>query len=59
MIEIENAPDTDALRYEIKKLNPVFSNSKYAVAVNRKIVSRNQMLNSGDEVALLPQFSGG
>ena len=59
MIEIENVTDTNVLLTEMKKINSVFSNSKYVVAVNKKIVSANQTLLENDEVALLPPFAGG
>jgi molybdopterin synthase sulfur carrier subunit len=38
---------------------PHLKQATFAIAVNRKIVSGNQSIHTGDEIALLPPFSGG
>ncbi|MBW7846158.1 MAG: MoaD/ThiS family protein, partial [Bacteroidia bacterium] len=34
-------------------------NKTYKIAVNKKLILNNTQLQSGDEVALMPPFSGG
>ena len=49
-------------RQLIKKLNSMYPrliNSKYVVAVNKKIIQDNTQLNEDCEIAILPPFSGG
>ncbi len=60
-IEFENSEqtDTDKLKSKVKSINNSFRNSVFVIAVNRKIVSSNLMLNENDEIALLPPFAGG
>ncbi|MBI5857728.1 MAG: MoaD/ThiS family protein [Sphingobacteriales bacterium] len=38
---------------------PGLQTIKYSIAVNRKIVRENTILNNEDTVAILPPFSGG
>ncbi len=57
-----NAPftgDTEQLLAWIYTQYPKLEGIKFAIAVNKKMVSRLTPLESGDEVALLPPFSGG
>jgi molybdopterin converting factor small subunit len=38
---------------------PALQTIKFSIAVNRKIVRENTILNNEDTVAILPPFSGG
>lgn len=38
---------------------PAFRTKKYALAVNKQLVKESHTLMDGDELALLPPFSGG
>jgi len=58
-ISVNGAEDTDALMKKMHKLYPSLSGSKYAIAVNKKIIRNNTALDDDSEVALLPPFSGG
>jgi len=58
-IQLEHVQDTDALMLELKKLFPALINSKFLVAVNRKMINKNTRLNGDDTVALMSPFSGG
>jgi molybdopterin converting factor small subunit len=52
--------DTYVLRERLEARWPSLKNATYALAVNRVIVSSEPfVLSEGDEVALLPPFSGG
>ncbi len=57
-----NLPDqynVSALRSTLVDLYPQLSGLSFAVAVNRKTVTDQALLSAGDEIALLPPFSGG
>jgi molybdopterin synthase sulfur carrier subunit len=58
-IQIENTIDTDTLRSKLMVDYPVFKDLTVSLAVNKKIVHSNTILFDGDEIALLPPFSGG
>ena len=58
-ILVPNAADTWTLLSELRKRFPVLSDSPVIVAVNRRTVTENTPLGPGDEVALMPPFSGG
>ena len=51
--------DTNALIDELNKRYPVLRQSKYVVAVNKKMINANTELKANDTVALMPPFSGG
>ena len=51
--------DTDSFLSKLKGQFPILADLKFSIAVNRKMVTSNTLLNAGDEVALLPPFSGG
>lgn len=58
-IYLNEVSDRDEL---VKKLNlkyPALADSKYAIAVDKKVISQNTMLTDECTVALLPPFSGG
>lgn len=38
---------------------PDLKNMKFSIAVNKQLVSGNQTIPEGSEIALLPPFSGG
>jgi molybdopterin converting factor small subunit len=46
----------DELCLHYPKLN---EREKYRISVNRKLITENVTLSQGDEIALLPPFSGG
>lgn len=49
----------DAMKESLYATCPQLKQATFAIAVNQKIVTGNQALNPGDEIALLPPFSGG
>ena len=51
--------DTDNLQSALKNKYPALNNSKYVMAVNKKLVTENTVLTQNCTVALLPPFSGG
>ena len=58
-VTLEGVRDTDGLVAALQQLYPAFINSKYAIAVEKKIISENTLLTDNCTVALLPPFSGG
>lgn len=58
-IYVDNLPDTDEVIKSLIRDFPALRDSKFAVAVDKKVVSQNITLSDGCTVALLPPFSGG
>ena len=53
------ATDTDALMKEITARFPLTEKLNYLIAVDRNIVQTNTAIKAGQELALLPPYSGG
>ena len=51
--------DTEHLKTELNKMFPALANAKYAMAVDKKVVTGNIVLTDQCTVALMPPFSGG
>lgn len=51
--------DTDQLAALLRDTYHIPADIKYMVAVNKKVISNNTLLNADDTVALLPPYSGG
>jgi molybdopterin converting factor small subunit len=47
------------LKAQLAKTYPLLNEIEYLVSVNKKIVGADYVLEAGNEVALLPPFSGG
>jgi len=58
-LELENIEDTNGLVKELHLLYPALADSKYVIAVDKKVVKENTRLSGKSIVALLPPFSGG
>ncbi|GAB1430280.1 hypothetical protein MASR2M18_11130 [Ignavibacteria bacterium] len=56
---IEGANDSEELLRILYLKYPQLSGMKFTVSINRKIIHGNQLLAEGDEIGLLPPFSGG
>jgi molybdopterin converting factor small subunit len=54
-----DAADTDGLMKEIAARFPLLENLTYLIAVDRNIVQANTAIKAGQELALLPPYSGG
>jgi molybdopterin synthase sulfur carrier subunit len=50
---------TDELSDYLKRNFPTLDGMVFSIAVNKSVIQENTLLKSGDEVALLPPFSGG
>jgi molybdopterin converting factor small subunit len=58
-LKISDVRNTDELNQRLAEVYPALPSIKYTMAVNKKIVQGNTLLNEEDTVALLPAFSGG
>ena len=58
-ILLEGIEDTDALTLRLHQQFPALANSKYAIAIDKKLINSNTLLTNNCHVALLPPFSGG
>ena len=56
---LNNIADTDNLTAVLNEKYPELADSKYMMAVNKKLVIENTLLTNNSTVALLPAFSGG
>jgi molybdopterin converting factor small subunit len=56
---IIEAADTNGLMKEIAGRFPMIENLTYLIAVDRTIVQANTSIEAGQELALLPPYSGG
>ena len=54
-----DAADTDGLIKEVAARFPLLENLTCLIAVDRNIVQTNTAIKAGQELALLPPYSGG
>lgn len=58
-IILEGVADTNSLRATLQEAYPALINSKYIIAVDKKVIAENTRLTNNCTVALMPPFSGG
>lgn len=58
-LELQGVSDTDLVRERLISDFPKLANYPFVIAVNKMIINRNQKINTGDVLALLPPFAGG
>ncbi len=58
-IYLNEVSDRDELINKLIRQYPALANSKYAIAVDKKVIKENTPLTNECIVALLPPFSGG
>lgn len=56
---LSGIPDTNTLVKQMHELYPPLALNKYLLAVDKKIISGNTVLNENSTVAMMPPFSGG
>jgi molybdopterin converting factor small subunit len=56
---LDTVPDTDTLRATLAAQYPDLAKIRYAVAVDKQVITGNTPLTEQSIVALLPPFSGG
>lgn len=55
----EQELDSESLKALLESRYPALQGKRYVMSVNKKIIHQTFSLQDGDEVALLPPFSGG
>lgn len=55
----EQELNSDSLKALLESQYPALQVKRYVMSVNKKIIHQTISLQDGDEVALLPPFSGG
>lgn len=55
----DGVSDSDELLRMLYSKYPQLHETKFTVSINRKIIHGNKPLGDGDEIGLLPPFSGG
>ena len=58
-IIVTNLKDTNELINELNQMYPGLKAINYAIAVDKKIINENTIINEHSIIALLPPFSGG
>ena len=58
-IAMNNISDTDSVVTELNKLYPAMIGVKYIIAVDKKVIQENTVIQETSTIALLPPFSGG
>jgi sulfur-carrier protein len=56
---VNTVGDTDSLIDALHKTYPALAESKYVIAVDKRIITSNTLLSEDSVIALLPPFSGG
>jgi molybdopterin converting factor small subunit len=56
---LEDIADTNSLMALMNTKYPALRQAKFIIAVDKKVISENTILNNTSIVALLPAFSGG
>lgn len=58
-LHISPEKDTETVIQKVKEQFPKLKTQTFMIAVNKKIVKQNQLLQPGSEIAFLPPFAGG
>jgi sulfur-carrier protein len=59
LLEIENVSDLKSLKSALQAKFPRLGKAEYIIAVDKKIVHENVLLQDNFEIAFLPPYSGG
>lgn len=54
-----DAGSVETLREQLLRRIPALGEMRYAIAVDRKVVTTDHMLTGTEEIAVLPPFAGG
>jgi sulfur-carrier protein len=57
--KMQGVHSTAELRQQLEATYPALRGMRYALALNKKIITADTPLSDGAELALLPPFSGG
>lgn len=57
--EMDFSGQISELKIRLNESYPDFRNQRFQVSLNQEIANDDQKVNEGDEIALLPPFTGG
>ncbi|EMR03673.1 MoaD/ThiS family protein [Cesiribacter andamanensis] len=57
--KMQGVRSTEEVRQQLEATYPALQGMRYALALNKKIITADTPLSEGAELALLPPFSGG
>jgi molybdopterin converting factor small subunit len=58
-LEFDEVNDTNTLKEKLISIFPSLASKEFAIAIDKKIIHSNTVINTQTEIALLPPFSGG
>jgi sulfur-carrier protein len=58
-ITLTEISDTEVLKNKLSEKFPEIDHITFSISINKTIIQTKKTLKDGDEVALLPPFSGG
>lgn len=58
-LKFENIHSSDELLNLLQSQYPKLKDTKFVIAIDKKIIAKNSSLTGKSEIALLPPFSGG
>lgn len=58
-IGVENVTDINSLLENLNKKFPQLADTKFAIAVDKKVITENILLHRASTIVLMPPFSGG
>lgn len=56
---LTDVSDTDTLIKELNRKYPSLVNTRYMIAVDKKVITENVVIDQHNTIALMPPFSGG
>ncbi len=57
--DFDSIHNTGQLRKKLAELNPIFDQIPYNIAINLELINSENEIESDDEVAIMPMYSGG
>lgn len=59
VVFVDDCKDTQSLKDKLTKEYPPLNNCAFLISVDRKLIKKNQPIELGNEIALLPPYAGG
>lgn len=59
ILTLEDVEDVHSLQEKLFVLFPALQKMQFAIAIDKKIIHENTVINEHADIALLPPFSGG
>lgn len=58
-ISLHGVSNTDELKQQLLQQYPDMAKHNFIVAVNNQLINKNTSITNGDQIAVMPPFSGG